>query len=543
MNLYLRGDAFAERLRSIFVDELPCFPLEDRQHHRILIPGLSGGELQWALLGVIGQALRVRGADVTALMCDALLPACTLRKVDHYESACTRWCYRNSGQNAEAMSLPYRWYSHYLSAERMETLKERSVGMPREKLFDHSYRDIDLGLLIRKSVESFYKVGGVDLDDPAVERSARAFTAAASALVEIAEGAYRELEIDKVLLDDGKKIDWGVFRAVARRMNIPVDIMRCGIRGTSIRFETDRPPAGTALMAGWNTWKHEPLTADEDQLLEEYLRRRERVPFEYRSDKWRATLTDASDLACDLGIADRPSGSRLFAMFPNVSFDAGLSMGDEAAFPTANAWVQATVEAMARYPQHHLIVKQHPAEHHRIALDSSLDGLRDLPPNIHVIPGDTDVSASALVRLADVVLTFTSTITAEAAAIGCPVVLAGGGWHAGRGIATEVHSPADYLELIARMCTTEYLPPIDQQLARRYAWGLFFRNDIPITHMNRAEIVHVTELLIDSSADLAPGAHPSIDAICRGVLCNEPFENPHPAASLSDERSVPGAQV
>ncbi len=91
----LKGEDFAERLRTIFADRLPEASLSNLQHKRILIPGLTGGELHFSILGFIAQALRIRGADVTALMCDELLPACTLRKADHVESACTRWCHRN----------------------------------------------------------------------------------------------------------------------------------------------------------------------------------------------------------------------------------------------------------------------------------------------------------------------------------------------------------------------------------------------------------------------------------------------------------------
>lgn len=69
------------------------------------------------------------------------------------------------------------------------------------------------------------------------------------------------------------------------------------------------------------------------------------------------------------------------------------------------------------------------------------------------------------------------------------------------------------------------MPSVDRELARRYAWALFFRNDIPVTHLRRNNL-NITDICIESADDLAPGVNPSIDAICRGVLCGEPFENP-----------------
>lgn len=523
--LILRGEDLARRLESVFRDPLPSHPDERARYRNILMPGLTGGEHQWALLGVIGQALRVRGARATALMCDSLVPACTLQKVDHHELACTRWCHKHSRLLADAVGLPYRWYSEFVSHDRMAQLRREADAVPRDELLSQTYRGIALGELMKRSLESYFKLGTTDLDDPAIEERARAFLASARALVEIAEQAFDEYEIDKVLLDDGGKTDWGVFRAVARKRGIPVDVVGVGIRGTSIRFEVDRPGRGTLRMPGWDRWRDVPLTPDQDERLDAYLQRRETVPYEYRSGHWRAGSTDAAALARDLGVADRAPGSRLLAMFPNVGFDAGKTKSAEAAYATAQAWVQATARAMAPYPEHHLVIKKHPAEHHRESRDSSLDGLGDLPPNVHLIPGDTDVSASAVARLADVVLTYTSTVSVEAAALGIPVVLAGGGWHAGRGVFAEVHTPEEHLDWLERICARNELPPIDRDVARRYAWSLFFRNDIPVTHLRRHD-VHVADVLLESTADLAPGVHPSIDAICRGVMSDDPFANP-----------------
>ena len=66
----LKGRDFADRLREVCAPPLPARPLADPKYQRILIPGLCGGEVQFAQLGFIGQALRIPGAKVTALMGD-----------------------------------------------------------------------------------------------------------------------------------------------------------------------------------------------------------------------------------------------------------------------------------------------------------------------------------------------------------------------------------------------------------------------------------------------------------------------------------------
>ena len=62
------------------------------------------------------------------------------------------------------------------------------------------------------------------------------------------------------------------------------------------------------------------------------------------------------------------------------------------------------------------------------------------------------------------------------------------------------------------------------ELARRYAYSLFFRIALPIRHF-RAMFPNITGLHLESLSDLAPGQDPSIDLACRGILLDEPFHS------------------
>jgi len=524
----LKGDAFAVRLARIARQPMPSEPLPNLKYQRILVPGLTGGERHFALLGFIAQALRIRGAAVTALMCDAMLPACTLRKVDHDESACTRWCHRNSPRFANAMKLPHRWYSEFISPETMERQQRLAANVPEDELLSFEHEGIALGQHIERSLESYFKIGTLDLDDPTITAQAREFLLAALYMTEISRRALDELRIDKVLIDDGKKIDWGVMRAIANQKGIPVDVTNTGIRGTSVRLIVDRPPSAPALMGGWDQWRDMPLTSEQEADLDSYLIRRATVPYEWRDEQWRLNITDELEVKRIIGLPDEPAGVVL-AMFPNVGFDAGKTKSSSAAFSTATEWIETTITELGNQPEHHLIIKSHPSEHHRVGLDRIDQVVRrrfdPLPPNIHLIAPDADITARSVVQLADIVLTYTSTVTAEAAAIGKPVILVGGGWHAGRGIATEVHTPREYFALLETILSAQHIPETPTELARRYAYALFFRNDIPINHFQTNDF-NVAKLRLDDWSDLLPGADRSIDAICRGVLFDELFENP-----------------
>jgi hypothetical protein len=59
----------------------------------------------------------------------------------------------------------------------------------------------------------------------------------------------------------------------------------------------------------------------------------------------------------------------------------------------------------------------------------------------------------------------------------------------------------------------------------RSAFALFFRATIPISHVSVFDL-DVASINLEGLDALAPGLDPSVDAICGGILRDEPFENP-----------------
>ncbi len=67
----LKGADFASRIEQICREFPPVEPLADLRYRRILIAGMWGGENIFSRMGFIGLALKMRGAEVTALLCDS----------------------------------------------------------------------------------------------------------------------------------------------------------------------------------------------------------------------------------------------------------------------------------------------------------------------------------------------------------------------------------------------------------------------------------------------------------------------------------------
>lgn len=527
----LKGSTFTQRVQEICHGGFEIAPLANLKYRRILAPGMLGGEILFATQGFALAAMQMRGAEVTCLLCDQTLPACTARKAEHVESACTRWCHKNAGPFARATGLPHRWYGQFITEQEKQACDEIAQQVAPDVIPDFSWKGIHLGTHIVRSLESYFKVGRVDFADAATVTQARQFVRSALYLIKIGRRVLDELAIDKVVMVDGAKIDWGVMREVARQKGIPVDVLRDAPRGHATLVESDRPGTPTARMASWDRWRSEKLTDAQDRQLDAYFDRRSVKPYVDKT-LCAATQTSASaEVRQAIGLSKRsadrtPGASKIFGLFPNVGFDAGITKGN-AAYETATDWIMDTVSWFAAQDDHHLVVKVHPGERYNHVIETTVDLLAtrfpSLPDHIHVVGPDTKLTAHDVIRELDVALVYTSTVAIEAAYLNTPVVLAGGGWHANRGITIDARTPAHHREILADICSGRMPAPPPGDLGRRYAYALFFRASIPIEHYEALD-QNVTRINLSSLADLRPGMNASIDLICRGVLLDEPFE-------------------
>ncbi len=519
----LKGREFADRVRQICAELPEVRPIENLQYRRILIPGMIGGEVQFTLLAFIGHALRMRGAEVTALCCDEFLPACTLRKANHKESACKRWCFKNIGSFLEAARIPYRWYSEFISQKEKEQFIREASNVSAKELEKYVFEEIPLGMHVRRSVESYFKVGRFNPKDAEMLAKGREFLASGMCLVHIGNRFIDAYGIEKLFMEDGRKIDWGVMREVARSRGIPVDYFPGSTRGRAYLAKHECGAEESDPIPLWDKWKNTPLNEAQTKQLDMYFRERVSKPFEDQNWEYLNPLNDVAEIRRRLDIPDNVG--KVFSMYPNVSYDAGVTTTNPTYY-TAAEWVVETIRYFVEHPEHHLVIKIHPGEGYYGVQDPTdryiQEHVAELSANIHVLSHDTHLTAFDVIKASDVILVYTSTVGIEAAYLGKPVINAGGGWHAGRGFSTDVQTPEAYFQALKEACLGRFQVKSDQELGRRYAYAAFFRSALPINFYT-AMIPDLKEIHLTSLYDLVPGRDRSLDVICKGILSDGVF--------------------
>ena len=476
----------------------------------ILTPRDWAAHVQWE--GMIGQALRLRGAHVEFVTCGGGLEICD--RVNTWEGPPVpcRSCSRYVHDSLDAHGFP------------RSSLREGWEGGDA----DHDWPELDeipaavlravadgglpLGELVDIPVKWFL-MGSQLEDDPLGPITHRRFLRSARRVARGVSAALDRARPDVVLLLNGLFLFEAVAMALCRQRGIDVvTYERAHVKETLV-FRRDQAACLLDLSGVWERWRDVPLTAAEEAELDAYLDVR-RVGGRTIDRYWKnATFSEPG----------RPSEGRLVSLFPNLTWDSAV-IGQEVAFPNIQAWIAAAVEAFASRPEHRLLIRIHPAEvklpgkQSREPIAAFLeDRFPTVPANVVVVGADDPSSSYPIMAASDAGLVFTSTTGLELALQGKPVIVSGQTHYREKGFTLDVGDPAGFEAALDRVLADPMAARPDATLARRYAYLFFFRDPIPSPGVEE-HVLGLARITTRDLAELRPGASAAVDRICDGIL-------------------------
>jgi hypothetical protein len=168
-------------------------------------------------------------------------------------------------------------------------------------------------------------------------------------------------------------------------------------------------------------------------------------------------------------------------IFPHILWDAALSWG-KCLFGNFEEWLVETVRAASTNDQVNWVIKFHPANQ-RLREDGSIkesaeiaslrSQLGELPPNMIMIPPESEISTYSIFQIADYCLTVYGTVGMEAARLGIPVLTGGTGPYDRKGFTVDSNTREEYLEKVRNIHLIPRLSPAQQELAERFAYAAF----------------------------------------------------------------------
>lgn len=505
---------------------------------RVLIATSVGGLSAATILeGTLGIAMTLRGANVRFLLCDGILPACLqvhagkVKQVDvvtgyKLKSQICPGCVARGSATYKTTGLPISYYSDFIEETEKASLRDLASGIPLAEIRAYEQNGVALGEHAFAGTLRFFASGHLPVTVEAENVLRRYFEAALITNVVMGKVLAKHTP-EVVLFHHGIYVPQGIIGEVCRKIGVRVVNWQVAYRKKCFIFSHRETYHHTLINEPTSNWEN--ISWNEHLEAETILYLKSRW---YGSDDWiwfhDQPKHEAAAITKETGIDfSKPT----ITLLTNVFWDAQLHFKANA-FGDMLDWLLRTIEYFKHRPDLQLAIRIHPAEV-RGAIPSRQPLVAEigkvfskLPPNVYLIPPESQVSTYVLCENSDSVIIFGTKTGVELAAMSIPVVVAGEAWIRNKGITLDATSADSYFALLDTLPLKKRLSTEQVARAKKYAFHFFFRRFIPIDSMEPSTAGVPYEVNIDDLDALMPGCDVGLDVVCSGILEESEFIYP-----------------
>lgn len=491
----------------------------------------------------IAAALKLRGYDVHAVICNSAYRGCVIRTVqegvpiNRWRDTCPS-CISKTTAVLETMGIPYSCNGDYLTEAERHGLWEQTADVTLDNLDTLEYEGLNIGRNVRSTIARYLQ-GTALTGHEAIVRE-YAFSGLVSACA--ATRALHKVKPWRVFMSHGVYVDWGPAMHRAFELGIPVTGWKASYLSWHFYLrhveDASRIDFKKLSVTAWNEVRNSELTKQQNARLDKFFDDRYHKQISFDMKELKSYRHDVSNLREKYA----PSGKPVWAVLAHINWD---SVSDYApmAYPSFDDWMVDTIRHAIEVTDVQWLIKVHPIE----AWDNPASGVQrliernfpSLPDHVRVIPAEEDISPANLFELIDGGVTVYGTAGLELALMGKPVILAGEAHYGGMGFTHEGLSPISYRALLRTAATLPRLTDAQRMDVRKYAYSHFIQRQVPL------EIVHDRSsdwwaLQHEKREGLLPGHDPFIEFICDRLIDGKDFNMDESLVAQSG-REVPAA--
>jgi hypothetical protein len=504
----------------------------------VLIATAVGGFAALSSLeSLIAVALTLRGARVHTLLCDAMLPACLKAEYPTIPDQRIIADYRikqficnSCQQTGQYLFNPLGLVNHNLGNlidfNSQQRAKKIAAEVPFKQLQDFKLDGIAVGEHAFAGTLRYFASGNLD-HEPLGEVISRRYLEAAILTAEALTKLTRQHNFESSCFNHGIYCPQGVIGDVLRKNNTRVVNWNIAYRKKCFIFSHHDTYHHTLLDEPVEAWESLPWTELLENQIFDYLQSRRQgsndwIWFHEKPEEHFDSI--AKELELD---RSKP----IIGMLTNVMWDAQLHYRANA-FPSMLSWVIDTIQYFSTRPDLQLVIRIHPAEvrgtlpSRQPLLNEIMAACPTLPPNIKIIPPDSQISTYAAMELCDSAIIYGTKTGVELTSIGIPVIVAGEAWIRNKGITLDASSRQEYFEILSQLPLKKRLDNNSRIRALKYAYHFFYRRMIPLNFMEPTNAWPPYRPAVQSLEQLMPGADKGLDIICDGILNGMPFVYP-----------------
>jgi hypothetical protein len=501
------------------------------QASRVLIATSMGGYQQGALLeSVLAAALTLRGAKVEILLCDEFLPACQLTKIggnpveqflsSPKQARCGK-CFAYGRDLFFPLGLPVHRFSNFVTQEQALEVKKIAAEISLDDIDNYEWNGLAIGEHAKAGALRYYASGNLS-SEPHAEPVLRRYLESALLTAMVTSNLLEKNTYDVVCFNHGIYVPQGIIGEVCRRKDTAVVNWNPSYRKSTFIFSHGDSYHHTMITEHVESWENIELTKAVEKKTMDYLKSRW-----YGTEDWiwfhEKPESRLEKIALEIGVDfSRP----VIGLLTNVMWDAQLHYRSNA-FKDMLDWIIQTIHYFEKRPDLQLLIRVHPAEVRGVVpsrqpIVAEIKKIfPQLPPNVFVIPPESQVSTYAAMQECDTVLIYNTKTGIEISSQGIPVVVAGEAWIRNKGISLDATSPQGYFQILDQLPLKKRMDEASLVRARKYAYHFFFRRMIQLPFFKEQ-----LEVSIQNMEELLPGRLKGLDVICDGILNGTPFIYP-----------------
>lgn len=493
---------------------------------------------------MLGVALTLRGARVDVLLCDSALPACFACDVTWYpktelfakkgpQNDLCKNCFVPANEMFKTLGFKVHRYSEFLRPEDEQICDGISSSIPFGEISSYIFQGVAVGEHAWAGTLRFFARATLDFE-PYGEQVLRRYFKAALLTASATTRLLEKNSYESMVFHHGIYVPQGLLGEVARKQGVRVVNWNPGYRKKCFIFSHGNTYHHTMMNESTKNWEHIQWTPTIEQRLLAYLKSRWDG-----SEDWiwfhEHPAYDMSTISREVGVDFRKPS---IGLLTSVMWDAQLHYPANA-FPTMREWLVQTIEYFRRRPELQLLVRVHPAEvrgtlpSRQPVIDEIHRAHPKLPPNVFIIPPESNASTYAAMQACNAVLIYSTKTGTEIASMGIPVVVAGEAWVRNKGFTWDATSTESYFKILDGFPLKGGMRKEMIERARKYAFHFFFRRMIPLEFCEPKKGNPPYRLLLNSINQLMPGHSKGLDVICDGILNGVDFIYP-------DEEMQPG---
>lgn len=473
----------------------------------------------------LALTLKRRGAEAAVLLCDASLPACNITEFGNQSGRLQKFldggpketktcagCYKLGANTWQTSGVETYSFSQFIETHDLNALPEGfSLSAPIE------YKGHDIREHIISASLRFLCRGSFDWNASETRPVILRYLNAARRAVDVAEGFFDKYRPNVVVCFHGIYVPHGVFGQVARSRGIRVVNWNTSYRKRRVLVSNDDTYHKAMCYEPEEKW-NVPLTADQENMILEYLNSREDGSQDWQQFNDNPNKEVLSDKILNAFL--RRYDNR-FLLLPNVIWDAQLQY-EPSIFATMGDWVVETIKAFKELPNSGLIIRIHPAEVRRYSptreplqnvIDTAFpDGV---PDNVHIIAPYVDHSTYRLAELSHAAIIYGTKTGLELSAKGLPVIVCGEAWIKEKGISFDPRTIEEYKDLLKQ----DSLKMSSEMVARalRFAYHFFERAALEMPFLKSTNGDLVLEIDSESVVSVIDGSSPALEQLCSEI--------------------------